>query len=520
MINGLRIAGAGLLAVVISASPVLPAQVTLETTDGSLSLTGELLEFDGTIYRIETLIGSLEIDAASVSCIGDGCPDIDAKTEFAVAVGDGISDMLLANLMEEFAFEEDLLAEQMVSEGKTAIELTREVDEKVMMSVAPTRSNTPAALQKLQDGITAVAVTARRVTDAEISAFTQAGLPDPSAPEQEKVIALDALVPIASADSRLRSVTILQLAQILSGQIRNWSQLGGENLPIRLILPEEDSASSEVIKTLILDPNRVRVARTAERMATDEDIADAVARDSAAFGVVSLSARRNAQVVPIRRICGPVARATEFSVKAEEYPLTRRVYMYMSGGSVPSRVKDVVDFAGSSAARDAIQSVGFIDQSITPTPIDQAGGRLAAALISAPDAATFRQLQAFSSDFVDALRLSTTFRFETGSSQLDNKAIGDIDRMAEYLTRGDAADQEVLVVGFTDSFGRQDLNLLLGESRAEVVRDQLIAASGGGIAEDRITVLSYGPLAPIGCNETPAGRTINRRVEVWLRDRG
>jgi len=30
-------------------------------------------------------------------------------------------------------------------------------------------------------------------------------------------------------------------------------------------------------------------------------------------------------------------------------------------------------------------------------------------------------------------------------------------------------------------------------------------------------VQSYGELTPVGCNETAAGRQLNRRVEVWVR---
>ena len=74
-------------------------------------------------------------------------------------------------------------------------------------------------------------------------------------------------------------------------------------------------------------------------------------------------------------------------------------------------------------------------------------------------------------------------------------------------------------MGFTDSFGRQDLNVILGQNRADQVLEALVDAAGGAISEDRISAQSFGPLAPVGCNETSAGRAINRRVEIWLRDR-
>ncbi|MEM1265731.1 MAG: phosphate ABC transporter substrate-binding/OmpA family protein, partial [Pseudomonadota bacterium] len=509
----------GSVAAVSLTSAVMAAQVTLQTTDGSLSITGELLEFDGTIYRMQTLIGTLEIDSATVVCSGDACPDIERTTQFAIAVGDGVDNTLLANLIEEYAFQEELVAEQTISEGQTALELMRE-GEDVLVSVQVERSDTPEAFSKLLGGEAAVALTTRPVGATEIDAFAQAGFANPSLPEQEKVIALDALVPVTAPGNRMRTVTLQQLALMAAGTITNWSQLGLDPAPLRVVLPAEGTASFEVLRALVLDPSRVTVAPSIERVAGDEDLSDTVARDPNAIGVVSLSSQRNAQIVPVRRICGAIARPSSFTIKAEEYPLTRRVFMYLTGQPVPSRITDLVSFAGSTAARDAIQSVGFIDQSIVSTDFDEQGVRLASALLSAPDNPTLRALQNFSREFIDAERLSTTFRFTTGSSNLDNKALGDIDRMAEYLTRGEAADLDILVVGFTDSFGRQDLNVLLGQSRAEQVEQALIRAAGGGIAPNRITAQSFGPLAPVGCNETAAGRAINRRVEIWLRNRG
>ena len=50
-------------------------QVTLVSYDGAVTLTGELLEFDGEKYRVDTTIGEISIDALQVSCEGPGCPD-------------------------------------------------------------------------------------------------------------------------------------------------------------------------------------------------------------------------------------------------------------------------------------------------------------------------------------------------------------------------------------------------------------------------------------------------------------
>lgn len=72
------------------------------------------------------------------------------------------------------------------------------------------------------------------------------------------------------------------------------------------------------------------------------------------------------------------------------------------------------------------------------------------------------------------------------------------------------------VAGHTDSVGTPEVNLVVGQGRADAVRDWLIAA---GIAPERLVARSYGETAPIADNATRAGRQANRRVEFQLLER-
>lgn len=520
--RSLRLALLSTVAAFMSFTPVAAQTVTLKTPDGQLSLTGQLLEFDGQTYRLDTMVGVIEIEVGRVLCDGADCPEIDVVSgEFTIASSTSVGNALVANIVEEFAFINDLIAEQSVGGNAgqiSTLDLLSDTDE-TMATVTVEASDTSTAFSKLASGNVAITVSARPVSAVEVRTFEAAGLPSPADPAQERVFALDALAPMVAPSNRIRSITIQEMARIAAGRIRNWSELGGADAPIRMVLPANDSASFEVFNALVMTPNRLRVSAAIERVETDADVSEAVSRDPNAIGVASTSALRNATIVPIRRVCGPLAKPTAFSVKAEEYPLTRRLFMYTSGGEVTKSARDLIDFATSDAAQDAIQRAGFIDQAITASPIDEQGIRMTAALISAGSPASLVQLQTLSRDLVTAERLSTAFRFTTGSSGLDTKAIGDVQRMAEYLVTGQNARREILVIGFTDAIGRDDLNILLAQQRAEQVRDSLLAASGGTISPDRFNVRSYGPLAPVGCNETAEGRGINRRVEIWIRDR-
>jgi outer membrane protein OmpA-like peptidoglycan-associated protein len=71
----------------------------------------------------------------------------------------------------------------------------------------------------------------------------------------------------------------------------------------------------------------------------------------------------------------------------------------------------------------------------------------------------------------------------------------------------------VRVEGHTDSTGAAAYNQTLSENRARSVSSYLI---GRGVESARIQALGYGFSRPVADNATPAGRALNRRVEVLI----
>jgi outer membrane protein OmpA-like peptidoglycan-associated protein len=86
-----------------------------------------------------------------------------------------------------------------------------------------------------------------------------------------------------------------------------------------------------------------------------------------------------------------------------------------------------------------------------------------------------------------------------------------IDKLAAFLER--YPDRRVTVEGFTDSTGSAEYNQALSERRAQSVRDALVQK---GIDPARVDTQGYGEEFPKASNETPAGRQLNRRVEVVI----
>ena len=86
-------------------------------------------------------------------------------------------------------------------------------------------------------------------------------------------------------------------------------------------------------------------------------------------------------------------------------------------------------------------------------------------------------------------------------------------RLSELVQRLKAENRNVYleIQGYTDSTGTPQHNDELGQQRAEAVRRFL---NRQGVALNRMATISYGQEQPVASNDTPEGRSQNRRVTI------
>ncbi|MFD1951673.1 OmpA family protein [Sphingomonas arantia] len=101
--------------------------------------------------------------------------------------------------------------------------------------------------------------------------------------------------------------------------------------------------------------------------------------------------------------------------------------------------------------------------------------------------------------------------FRTGSAELRPGAEARLRPLAGYLRAN--RNVRVRIDGHTDSVGGAAANQQLSERRASTVRQALGTM---GVERDRFRVQGFGETTPVATNATPAGRQLNRRVEVTL----
>jgi len=105
---------------------------------------------------------------------------------------------------------------------------------------------------------------------------------------------------------------------------------------------------------------------------------------------------------------------------------------------------------------------------------------------------------------------SQTVTFAVNSSTLSNQAKSTLDSLAGNLS-GQRTGFMVELQGFTDSTGSEQYNINLSQRRAEAVTRYLVSKN---VPLYRISIIGLGEEMPVANNNTSAGRTQNRRVEV------
>ncbi|MDF3415529.1 OmpA family protein [Sulfitobacter sp. M57] len=112
---------------------------------------------------------------------------------------------------------------------------------------------------------------------------------------------------------------------------------------------------------------------------------------------------------------------------------------------------------------------------------------------------------------IGAVLKTGKINFEPGSATIDASALGVMDEIAEILRR--CGDIPLEIQGYTDSQGREAMNLALSQSRAQSVLNELRARQ---VLTGTFTAKGYGEDHAIASNDTEAGREANRRIEFKL----
>ncbi|MBV8591196.1 MAG: substrate-binding domain-containing protein [Acetobacteraceae bacterium] len=350
------------------------------------------------------------------------------------------------------------------------------------------------AFPDLASGACDVGMASRRIKPEENQQLIDAGLGDMTSPGSENVLGLDGIAVVINRDNPVQALSKAQIRAIFTGEITNWSQVIGEPEHIQVYARNDKSGTFDTFKTLVLAGQPLLPLAPVFRFESSPALDDKVASDAAGIGFIGLPYAIHSKKIAVSEADTAPLMPSAFTVATEDYPLSRRLFLYISPTRTTSLVRDFVDFALAEEGQKVVERVGFIAQIIRYTPVP------------VPPNPPPQYLQLVG----NAQRVNVDFRFRTGSDTLDNKALRDVDRIVNFLA--EHRDLGIILLGFADNKGGDRINCPLSQRRAHSVAEQLGLR---GIHPDGIA--GFCSRLPVADNSTDEGREKNRRVEIWVR---
>ncbi len=317
---------------------------------------------------------------------------------------------------------------------------------------------------------------------------------DMTEPESEHIIALDGLAVITHPDNSIKKLTVTELARIFSGEISNWSLLGGPNLAIKLYARDDQSGTYDTFNSLVLKKHNKQLS-TATRFESNELLATGVAKDLGGIGFTGLAYAKEEMIVAVSAEKGlPAIKPKQFSISSEDYALSRRLFLYANKNrSKNLHVTDFIDFSVSNFGQQMAEVVGFVPQKVT-TNLSK---------VNHQHPAKYQQMA------LNGERLSVTFRMRADRAEIDNKSIQDIEHLVDYLNQ--TSYKKVALVAFSaKETGEQE------DKNRAYIRTKLLAYELNQRGIKNIEIIALGNQLPIDSNDSDIGRYRNNRTEIWL----
>ncbi|MFC3192825.1 PstS family phosphate ABC transporter substrate-binding protein [Marinicella sediminis] len=338
-----------------------------------------------------------------------------------------------------------------------------------------------------------IAMSSRSIREAEnLQLLLDQG--DMTQPQSEHILALDGLAIVTHPDNLTASITVKQLADVFSGRITNWQQLGGADLAITLYARDDQSGTFDTFAALVLNKYGRQLA-SANRYESNARLVAAVADDQGGIGFTGLAYAKPGMLISVAADEGlPAIKPRQFSISSEDYALSRRLFLYANKSlSGNPHVGDFIDFALSDQGHQLVEHVNFIPQKITST----------LPLVTHEHPARYQQLA------LNGERLSVTFRMRADRAEIDNKSAQDIEHLVEYLKQ--TPHQKVALIGFSAVETNDEADKL--RSR---IRSQLLAYELKTRGIHAVEIIALGNQLPIDSNQHEWGRYRNNRTEIWV----
>src|ERR1700682_4754548 len=199
------------------------------------------------------------------------------------------------------------------------------------------------------DGTAQIGMASRPTKPEEVAAAKAKGVNF-----KETIVAYDGIAVIVNAANPIKGLTKKQVEQIFTGDVTDWSAVGGSGGKISVYTRNTSSGTYSDFKELAM--KKRDYAPSSQKMAGNEQIASEVGKNPNGAGYVGLSYTKagGVKVMPIDGVTPSVQ-----TVLGKNFPYARPTFYYTKGEPT-GLAKEFLDFTIGPVGQKIVAQVGFV----------------------------------------------------------------------------------------------------------------------------------------------------------------
>ncbi|MDI1356030.1 MAG: phosphate ABC transporter substrate-binding protein [bacterium] len=209
-------------------------------------------------------------------------------------------------------------------------------------------------ISALVDGTTDIAMSSRKIKLTEKMKLADAGKSF-----KEATIAFDALAVVVNPANKVSQLTREQMEGIFTGKIKNWKEVGGEDLQIVVYSRESSSGTYDFFKEHVM--NNKNYATSVLSMPATGSIIQSISQTKGAIGYVGLAyVEKEVKALNVsfdkgKKFVGP----SMATAKDKSYPIIRPLFYYYLA-TVEKTVRPFVDYCLSVEGQKIVETIGYV----------------------------------------------------------------------------------------------------------------------------------------------------------------
>ncbi len=249
-------------------------------------------------------------------------------------------------------------SDTMVNLGQSWAEAFMETNPEV--SIAVTGGGSGTGVAAILSGTCDIAQSSRDLTAEEKAKAASSG-----SPITETVVGYDGIAVVTHPANPVNQLTTDQLADIFSGKVQNWKEVGGNDSPILILSRERNSGTHVFFLEHIVRRGNAKgpeeFAPSALMMPSSQAIVTEIKSSEVAIGYVGLGyVDEQIKVIPVGKTAeGPFMVPDIEDVLNGSYAIARPL-LFLTRGELAETVKLFVDFAVSPEGQEIVEALDFV----------------------------------------------------------------------------------------------------------------------------------------------------------------